>query len=72
MSDTDPDLDRLQDLLDAIPAERERMGVAELDGYVAALIVCPALTCRPNGFRGSGARIMSSRMPPGARRRSRR
>ena len=43
MSDADPDLDRLQDLLDAIPAERERMGVAELDGYVAALIVCPAL-----------------------------
>ena len=41
MSDTDPDLDRLQDLLAAIPPEREGMGVAELDGYVAALIVCP-------------------------------
>ena len=41
MSDTDPDLDRLQDLLEAIPAEREGMGVAELDGYVAALIVRP-------------------------------
>ena len=41
MSDTDPDLDRLQDLLEAIPAGREGMGVAELDGYVAALIVRP-------------------------------
>ena len=41
MSDTDPDLDRLQDLLGAIPAERDGMTVAELDGYVAALIVCP-------------------------------
>ena len=41
MSDTDRNLDRLQELLDAIPADREGMGVAELDGYVAALIVCP-------------------------------
>ena len=41
MSDPDPNLDRLQDLLDAIPAERDGMTVAELDGYVAALIVCP-------------------------------
>lgn len=41
MSDTDTDLDRLQDLLNAIPAGHEGMGVAELDGYVAALIVCP-------------------------------
>ena len=41
MSDTDPDLDRLQDLLNAIPVERDGMTVAELDGYVAALIVCP-------------------------------
>ena len=41
MSDTDPDLDRLQDLLNAIPVARDGMTVAELDGYVAALIVCP-------------------------------
>ena len=41
MSDTDPDLDRLQDLLNAIPVERDGMTIAELDGYVAALIVCP-------------------------------
>ena len=41
MSDTDSDLDRLQDLLAAIPPERESMNVVELDGYVAALIVCP-------------------------------
>ena len=41
MSDTDPDLDRLHDLLNAIPAERDGMTIAELDGYVAGLIVCP-------------------------------
>ena len=41
MSDADLDLDRLQDLLAAIPPEREGMNVVELDGYVAALIVCP-------------------------------
>ena len=41
MSDTDPELDRLQDVLNAIPAERDGMTIAELDGYVAALIVCP-------------------------------
>ena len=41
MTDTDPDLDRLDDLLSAIPAERDGMTIAELDGYVAALIVCP-------------------------------
>ena len=41
MSDTDTDLDRLQDVLNAIPAERDGMTIGELDGYVAALIVCP-------------------------------
>ena len=41
MSDTDLELDRLQDLLAAIPPEREGMNVVKLDGYVAALIVCP-------------------------------
>ena len=43
MSDTDPDLDWLQDVLNAIPAERDSMTIAELDGYVAALIVCPEM-----------------------------
>ena len=43
MTDTDPDLDRLHDLLSAIPAERDGMTIAELDGYVAALIVCPEM-----------------------------
>ena len=41
MSDTDPDLDRLQDPLNAIPVELDGMTVAALDGYVAGLIVCP-------------------------------
>ncbi len=43
MSNTDPDLDRLHELLNAIPAERDAMSIAELDGYVAALIVCPEM-----------------------------
>ena len=41
MSDVDPELYRLQDLLDTIPSEWKGMNVVELDGYVAALIVCP-------------------------------
>ena len=41
MSDTDPELDRLQDLLATIPSEWKGMNAVELDGYVAALIVCP-------------------------------
>ena len=43
MSDTDAELDRLHDLLNAIPAERDGMTIAELDGYVAALMVCPEM-----------------------------
>ena len=43
MSDTDAELDRLHDLLNAIPAERGGMTIAELDGYVAAVIVCPEM-----------------------------
>ena len=41
MSDADPELDRLQDLLATIPSEWKGMNVVELDGYVAVLIVCP-------------------------------
>ena len=41
MSDTDRELDRLQDLLATIPPEWKGMNVVELDGYGAALIVCP-------------------------------
>ena len=41
MSDADPELDRLQELLATIPPEWKGMNVVELDGYVAALIVCP-------------------------------
>jgi len=41
MSDVDPEIYRLRDLLETIPSEWEGMNVLELDGYVAALIVCP-------------------------------
>ncbi|MXW93757.1 MAG: UPF0149 family protein [Rhodospirillaceae bacterium] len=42
MSDTGPELDRLQDRLAAIPPHWNGMNVVELDGYVAGLIVCQA------------------------------
>lgn len=41
MSEFDPELHRLQDLLDTIPSDWKGMNVVELDGYVAGLIVCP-------------------------------
>ena len=41
MSNTDPELDRLQELLAAMPPDWKGMNVVELDGYVAGLIVCP-------------------------------
>jgi len=41
MSEAPDDLDRLNELLGAIPLECESMTIGELDGYVAGLIVCP-------------------------------
>ena len=41
MSDIDPEMYRLQELLDTIPSDWKGMNVVELDGYVAGLIVCP-------------------------------
>lgn len=41
MSDIDPEIYRLRDLLDTIPSDWKGMNVVELDGYVAGLIVCP-------------------------------
>ena len=70
MSDTDPDLDRLQDVLNAIPAERDGMTIAELDGYVAALIVCPEMILPSEWLPGSGAGNADSRMSTKPRRRS--
>ena len=43
MSGTDDELGQLDDLLSGIPVERNGMTLAELDGYVAALIVCPEM-----------------------------
>ena len=42
MTDRDPELDRLQALLDAMAPEERGMSVATLDGYITALVVCPA------------------------------
>lgn len=41
MNGADPNLDWLHELLNAISAEPDAMTIAELDGYVAALTVCP-------------------------------
>ena len=41
MSDVHEDLDRLNELLDGISVECDGMSIGELDGYVAALVVCP-------------------------------
>ena len=43
MSDAAPDLDRLQDQLEAVLADQAGISLAELDGYAAGLIVCPDL-----------------------------
>ena len=43
MGGTDEGLDQLADLLNGIPVERDGMTLAELDGYMAALIVCPEM-----------------------------
>ena len=41
MNDLEEQLDRLNELLNGIPVEREAMSLSQLDGYVAALVVCP-------------------------------
>ena len=57
MTDRDPELDRLQALLDAMAPEERGMSVATLDGYITALVVCPAAIPPPewlSGIRGEG------------------
>lgn len=39
MSDTDQDLDRLNDALTGIPVGRDAMTIGDLNGYLTALIV---------------------------------
>ena len=63
MSHTDEELDRLEAMLNGIPVEWEGMSLAELDGYVAGLIVCPEMRfCLLNGCRAYGATRARSRM----------
>ena len=71
MSDTDPDLDRLHDLLDAIPAESKGMNVVELDGYVVALIVCPDTIPPSEWLPGVWGSDLGFEMLTGRKRRSR-
>ena len=70
MSDTDAELDRLHGLLNAIPAERDGMTIAELDGYVAALIVCPEMILPSEWLPGIWEENTNSRMLTKPRRRS--
>jgi uncharacterized protein len=41
MTHPDAELDKLQDLLFALPAENDPMSLPELDGLVAGVLVCP-------------------------------
>jgi uncharacterized protein len=41
MDQDDERLDRLEDLLQALPVENEPMTVSELDGFVTGLLACP-------------------------------
>ena len=68
MSDTDEDLDRLNDLLNGIPVEREGMTIGELDGYVAALIVCPKIVLPSEWLPGVWGREERSQSSPRRRR----
>ena len=43
MTHTDEDLDRLSDMLNGIPLDHDGMSLAEFDGYVAGLLVCPEM-----------------------------
>ena len=43
MTHTDKDLFHLSDLLSDIPVEHDGMTLAEFDGYVAGLLVCPEM-----------------------------
>ncbi len=43
MTHTDEDLDRLSDMLNGLPLEHDGMSLAEFDGYVAGLLVCPEM-----------------------------
>jgi uncharacterized protein len=41
MDQDDERLDRLDELLQALPVENEPMTVSELDGFVTGLLACP-------------------------------
>lgn len=43
MSSSDRDLDRLDEILSALPQEDSPMTLSELDGYVTGLLACPDL-----------------------------
>ncbi|MCW3784588.1 UPF0149 family protein [Defluviimonas salinarum] len=43
MSSSDQDLDRLDELLSALPQENLPMSLSELDGYVTGILSCPDL-----------------------------
>ena len=59
MTHTDKDLDHLSDLLNGLPLDRDGMTLAEFDGYVAGLLVCPEMTMPsewlPPVWGGAGA-----------------
>ena len=68
MDKEDKRLDRLDNLLHALPFETMPMALSELDGYVTGLLACPEMISRLNGSPISGAkpamRSFQTRRPP--------
>ena len=69
MSDTDQDLDRLNDALTGIPVGRDAMTIGDLNGYLTALIVGREIVLPSERFPGYGAAKERSRTSPRRRRR---
>ena len=64
MNDLEEQLDRLNELLNGLPVEREAMSLSQLDGYVATLAVCPERVppseWLPNVWGGEGMFAMAA------------
>ena len=50
-------LDRLNELLFALPVDNMPMTLSELDGYVTGVLACPEMIHRRNGSRRCGAKL---------------
>ncbi|MGJ8590301.1 MAG: UPF0149 family protein, partial [Yoonia sp.] len=72
MDQSDQELDRLDELLHALPAENMPMTLSELDGYVVGVLACPDMIPSSEWISGPVAflcRPKCSFKPPFVRRR---